>query len=212
MVRRANKKTKGRPTKKDRKIILIATEGLNKTERTYFTEFNRKQTEWHIVPADGNSTDPVKIVKDAIRTVDNRGIRYDYGDRVFAVFDTDFNKDKQIAEARKIARENDIDLILSNPCFEVWLLQHFRFSTRGYHSNEDVIDELINQWPEYRKSIDSFQSVSDRTEFAIQNARKLSEFHNAVNPHTDNEKRNPSTDVYKLVEIICMKNDNNCRV
>lgn len=209
MVRRANKKTKGRPTKQNRKIILIATEGMNKTEITYFTEFNRKQSVWHIVPADGNSTDPVKIVQDAIRTVNNRGIRYDYGDKVFAVFDTDFNKDKQIVEARKIAKENGIELILSNPCFEVWLLQHFRFSTRGYHSNEDVINELMNLWPEYRKSVGSFHSVSDRIEIAVKNARKLSEYHNTVNSRTETEKRNPSTDVYKLVEIICMKDNNN---
>ena len=77
MVRRANRKSKGRPYKEERKIVLIATEGINKTEQSYFSEFNRIQSEYHIVFASGNSTDPVRIVKDAIRTIDNRGIRID---------------------------------------------------------------------------------------------------------------------------------------
>ena len=202
MVRRANSKPKGRPTKEQRKIILIAAEGINKTEQTYFSEFNRMQNEYHIVFANGNSTDPVKIIKDAIRTSDNRGIRSEYGDTLYAVFDADFNKQYQIREARKLARKNQVNLIISNPCFEVWLLQRFRFSTRGYHTNDEVITELTSQWPEYRKSISSFQSINDRIEVAIERAKKLEEYHDDVNPQDEIEDRNPATDVYKLVEII----------
>ena len=202
MVRRATRRQKGRYTRKRKQVILIATEGDNKTEKTYFHDFNGRVQTISIVFADGNSTDPVKIVKDAIQSAKKRGIDFDYGDKVYAVFDTDFNKEEQITEARKTARENNMELILSNPCFEVWILQHFRFSTRGYNSNDDVIAELINRWPDYRKSIGSFRYVSDRTEIAIENARKLIDFHNDINPRTDIERRNPSTDVYKLVEMI----------
>lgn len=205
MVRRANRKSKGRPYKEERKIVLIATEGINKTEQSYFSEFNRIQSEYHIVFASGNSTDPVRIVKDAIRTIDNRGIRIDYGDSVYAIFDTDFNKEEQIRDARNLARKNQVSLILSNPCFEVWILQHFRFSTRGYHSNEEVISELINRWPEYRKNIGTFQYISDRTDVAIENSRKLESYHEEVNPRTNTEDRNPSTDIFKLVEEIYPK-------
>lgn len=208
MVRRASKKPKGRPTKTERKIILIAAEGDNRTEQTYFAEFNRKQREYHIVFADGNSTDPVKIVIDAIKAAGNKGIKTEYGDSIFAVFDTDFNKENQIREARNLARRNRIEVVLSNPCFEVWILQHFRFSTRGYNSNDDVITELTNRWPNYRKSIDSFQYVSDRTQIAVENARKLIAFHNDINPRSDIEGRNPSTDVYKIVEMIASEEQN----
>ena len=186
MVRRANRKSKGRPYKEERKIVLIATEGINKTEQSYFSEFNRIQSEYHIVFASGNSTDPVRIVKDAIRTIDNRGIRIDYGDSVYAIFDTDFNKEEQIRDARNLARKNQVSLILSNPWFE-------------------VISELINRWPEYRKNIGTFQYISDRTDVAIENSRKLESYHEEVNPRTNTEDRNPSTDIFKLVEEIYPK-------
>lgn len=205
MVRRANKKQKGRPSRPMRKIIMIATEGGNRTEQTYFAEFNRKQNECHIVFADGNSTDPVKIVKEANKSANNQGIRKDYGDTVIAVFDADFDKQEQIRMARELARKNKIEIIISNPCFEVWLLQHFRFSTRGYHSNNDVISELTNRWPEYRKNIESFQYLADRTELAIDNARRLDAYHNNVNPGMEIEDRNPATNVYKLVERVYPK-------
>lgn len=207
MVRRANKKQRRGYSRKERKVILVATEGNNKTERTYFSEFNRMQKEWHIVPTAGNSTDPVGIIKDAIRTMNNRGINIDYGDSAFAVFDTDFGKEKQIADARKIARKNGVELALSNPCFEVWLLQHFRYSTRGYGSNDDVVSELKNRWPDYHKNIASFHYLSDRTGIAIDNSKKLLEFHETVNRGGSIENMNPSSDVYKLVEIIMPKGD-----
>ena len=150
----------------------------------------------------------MKIVIDAIKAAGNKGIKTEYGDSIFAVFDTDFNKENQIREARNLARRNRIEVVLSNPCFEVWILQHFRFSTRGYNSNDDVITELTNRWPNYRKSIDSFQYVSDRTQIAVENARKLIAFHNDINPRSDIEGRNPSTDVYKIVEMIASEEQN----
>lgn len=202
MVKRATKKQRGRYTRERKHVILIATEGDNKTEKNYFHEFNGRMNDVSIVFSDGNSTDPVKIVMDAIRSAKKRGIDFSYGDKAYAVFDVDFNKEKQIAEARKLAKDYGMELILSNPCFEVWILQHFRFSTRGYHSNNDVIGELINRWPEYRKNIGSYRYIYDRTDLAIENARKLEAYHDSVNPSADIEGRNPSTDVYKLVEKI----------
>lgn len=123
------------------------------------------------------------------------------------MFDTDFNKEIQIGKARKLADENGIELILSNPCFEVWLLLHFRYSTRGYQSNHEVLDELRNRWPAYRKNIDSFQYLQDCCEVAINNAKKLEQF-NFDNKGTEViEECNPSTDVHKLVMRIIKARD-----
>ncbi len=202
MVRRATRKQRGRYTKKRKQIILVATEGDNKTEKTYLQEINRIIQDVSIVFADGNSTDPINMVEDTVRTADKRGFDTEYGDKAFIVFDADFNKESQIVEARKLANDNGFQLVISNPCFEVWLLLHFRYSSKGYQSNDEVINEIKNRWPEYRKNIGSFQGILDRTEMAVDNAKKLEAFHDSVNPKTDAEKRNPSTDVYKLIDLI----------
>ena len=202
MVRRASKKKKDKPTREVRKVILVSAEGVNKTERTYFAEFNRLQKDYHIVFATGNSTDPVNIVSEAIDGVTKNGLNLKQGDIACAVFDVDFGKERKINEARQIAKKAGVRLILSNPCFEVWLLQHFRHSTRGYLSNEAVIDDLLGCWPEYRKSIGSYQNIVDKTYNAIENAGKLRAYHDSLYASVNTEERNPSTDVDELIRTI----------
>ena len=202
MVRRATKKDRKRYTRERKEIILIATEGKNKTERNYFREFNRSIKGCSIVFSDGNNTDPVNIVHDALNSADKRDVEPQNGDSIYAVFDTDFKKESQISEARKLAERNGVEIIPSNPCFEVWLLLHFRYSTRGYQSNNEVIKELNDVWPEYRKNIASFQPLRNRCEDAIENARKLKQFHNETKGTEIVERCNPSSDVGKLVTRI----------
>lgn len=202
MVRRATKKDRKRYTRERKEIILIATEGKNKTERNYFREFNRSIKGCAIVFSDGNNTDPVNIVHDALNSADKRDIEPQNGDSIYAVFDTDFKKESQISEARKLAERNGVEIILSNPCFEVWLLLHFRYSTRGYQSNNEVIKELNDVRPEYRKNIASFKQLQDRCEDAIENTGKLKKFHNETKGTDIVERCNPSTDVDKLVTRI----------
>lgn len=202
MVRRATKKDRKKYTRKRKEIILIATEGKNKTERNYFREFNKSIKDCSIIFSEGNNTDPVNIVHDALNSADKKGLESQNGDSIFAVFDTDFKKESQILVARKLAERNGVEIILSNPCFEVWLLLHFRYSTHGYQSNNEVIKELNYVWPEYRKNIDSFQQLRNRCEDAIENAGRLKRFHNETKGTKLVERCNPSTDVDKLVTRI----------
>lgn len=202
MVRRANKRVGKKFMKRRKAVILLATEGLNKTERNYFVEFNRKQNKYQVSFSSGSNTDPLGIVRDACRAAEKNELDFSLGDKVYAVFDTDFGKEKQIREARELAKKNRVSLLLSNPCFEIWILLHFRFSTRGFQSNEEVLNELKNRWPEYRKNINTFSYIADRHEVAIENAKQLLLFHDSVSDEKQIEKRNPSTNVHELVEIL----------
>lgn len=202
MVRKATKKERKKYTRKRNAIVLVATEGNNKTEKTYFREYNKSLKGCKIVFSNGNNTDPVKIVSDAINSAQNKGIEIGRGDSIFAVMDIDFNKESQIYKARKLAEKNGVELILSNPCFEVWLLLHFRYSTHGYQNNHEVLNELSNQWPEYRKNIESFQKLQNRCGMAVENALRLKQFHKETKGTDVVEKCNPSTDVHKMVTCI----------
>lgn len=202
MVRRAKNKDKLRQKKKEKDIILIATEGKNKTEKTYFSEFNRLQDRCHIVFADGNSTDPEGIVKDAINSMSKKGVSIKDGDIVYAVFDTDYGKEKQIRDARRIANMKGFEIILSNPCFEIWLLLHFRFSTKAYRNNDEILRDLQSYWPEYRKGIRSFEDIVKDSAVAISRAKKLEDYHKKTNNTQKTEELNPFTDVFRVVKAL----------
>lgn len=202
MVRRANNKADLNRRRTEKSIILLALEGKNKTEKTYFREFNSVNGSYHVSFAKGNNTDPVNIVKDAISSYKNMGLEKDAGDLAFVVCDTDFSKEDQIQEARTLAEQNDVTLILSNPCFEIWLLMHFKYTTKPYASNLELLNDLQNRWPEYSKNIGSFDGISDMRPSAIDNAKQLKQFHKLKNHTTEIEKCNPSTDVYILVELL----------
>ena len=74
MVKRPSKRNRNAQQRKERSIILLAVEGGNKTEKTYFTELNRLQKDYRIVFAEGNNTDPEKVVSDALSSISKKGI------------------------------------------------------------------------------------------------------------------------------------------
>jgi hypothetical protein len=72
-------------------------------------------------------------------------------DSVWCVFDVD--EHPRVADAREMARDNGIDLAISNPCFELWLLLHFRESP-GMQDRARIRDMLREHVPEYDKHVD----------------------------------------------------------
>ena len=119
--KRVHQKPRDIETRKRKKTVIISAEGKNKTETCYFRNFNRHSKSFIIRFAKGNDTDPVKIAKAANKSIKAESINFNEGDRVFCLLDTDINQDKQqsINEAVQFAKAKHIEVILSNPCFEV---------------------------------------------------------------------------------------------
>ena len=202
MVRRASKKAKGQKQRRERKLIVVATEGRNKTEISYLKMFNRTQKQYKIVSARGNDTDPESVVDDAIKAVEREDLDFSRGDRAVALVDTDFGKDAQLRAAEDKAVTNNVEVLMSNPCFEVWFLQHFRYSTKGYNSSDEVIEELLSFWPKYRKNLNDYSELFHLTEDALNNADKLRQYHKKVDPERDTIQSNPSTNVDTFVRVL----------
>lgn len=202
MVRRATKKTQAQKRRREKKLIVVATEGKNKTETNYLKAFNRCQSEYRVVPAKGNNTDAGNIVDDAIKAISQEELRFDFGDLAVALVDTDKGKEAQIKSARGKAQKNNVQMILSNPCFEVWLLQHYRFSTRSYNSSNEAIEELKSHWSEYEKNTNDFSALIKTTKTALEHAKKLRQHHTEASSTNDVLKCNPGTDVDKLVKML----------
>lgn len=96
MVKRIQKVTKSRITKKRKNIIVVGTEGKNnKTEENYLRNLERTQQKYHFIFASGNETDPVKIVRNTIKKAKAEELSYKDGDLAVSIFDLDLDWSKE---------------------------------------------------------------------------------------------------------------------
>ena len=186
-------------------LIVIGCEGNNKTEEIYFKNYNSKKC--MIRFSKGNCTDPVGIVDDLVKFINNE-IGREENDKYYAVFDTDVNKgiQSQIDEAKNIAKKNGVEIITSTPSFEIWFRLHFGFTTKLYNSSDDVIDDLDGKIDEYKKSKNIYHIIADKTEDAIKNAKRLEKYHIDLGQALDTDECNPYTATYKVVEELIDRN------
>ncbi len=125
------------PPSRDAKTIYIFCEGV-KTEKEYFQYFSEIDSRvnvcvYELHPHANNS--PLGLLSIAeeclLKSDKNPNPEYELieGDEVWIVLDTDpdkFNsREKQIEVLQHKCLENDWQIAISNPCFEVWLYYHF---------------------------------------------------------------------------------------
>lgn len=124
------------------------------------------------------------------------GINFNIGDRVAIVTDLDLRySENEIGKMKEKCGRFGIELYVSNPCYEVWLLQHFRRFDRPSNPKDLPVyleDELDGH---YNKS-DFFDWDLELVERAIRNATSL--FGADCDPVWC-VGHNPSTNVHLLV-------------
>lgn len=173
------------PSMRMRKIALVICEG--ETEERYINLLRK----WY--------KSPIRIVSHIEGTkitqslVDNRTreLKLSKWDKVhtFLMYDMDVQSINEKLLACKAEK------LLSNPCFEIWLLLHVK------NQNTPIVtDALIKElkksttiWKNYAKS--DFTNTQEaflksNTDTAVERAKNLKEL------------QNPSTGVYKLIELL----------
>lgn len=127
-----------------KRVILIACEGENKTEKYYFNNFSGRNKDYIIKYVHGNETDPVNLVKNTITDIKSYGLNLKTDDVAFCVFDTDTDpiKNRQIENAKKLAERHKIKIITSNPSIELWFLLYYKFSSQSL-TNEKLLYKLF---------------------------------------------------------------------
>lgn len=220
------KKRKLNPT------ILIICEGKD-TETIYFENFNSKYTKVDVRIADRNSkgknkgraTDPENLVKKAIEIL-NKDYDIDEkdGDRVWCVFDVDINynnnnaiqsKIDEINKAKILSDKNNIRLGISNPCFELWYLLHFEYTTANLKDYNDVKQRLDKYIQNYDKNKNVYDEIKPFLKDAIARFKKLKQHHESLGkilPNAESDylkitgenivKSNPYTNVSDLIEYM----------
>ena len=189
------------PAREPYDLVLIVCEG-EKTEPFYFDGLRVAErlssANIKVTPADGS--DPMSIVEYAERSID------DY-DRVFCVFDRDGHANYDAAVQRIArsphSRSDRLFAIPSWPCFELWMLLHFRYSTAaivaagGRSSGEMAVRELQRFIPGYQKGRKStYQDLLPNRTSAMTNATRLQR------ENAQTRASNPSTRVHELVEYL----------
>ncbi|MFT4628841.1 MAG: hypothetical protein ACI8PZ_007537, partial [Myxococcota bacterium] len=118
-------------------------------------------------------------------------------DEVWCVFDRD--EHERFADACQMARDNNLQVAASNPCFELWLLLHFRDSpgARHRHDLQHMLREFIAG---DNKGVD-FGALADGVAHATDRARRLDTAAEAMGEGG----RNPTTGVYRLTDSIARK-------
>ena len=145
------------------------------------------------------------MVNTLIREYEDLDLNQNDGDLAYCLVDSDINKQKEteIFKALRKAKKNHIQLIISNPCFEICYLCHFVYSTAQYNSNDEVIQKIKEYIPNYSKNLDSvYELISNKTYQAIQNAEKLEKFNLENKREKYKQEFSPSTDVYKIFKEI----------
>ena len=184
--------------REERQCILIVCEG-EKTECNYF---RRLRKELRLASVDievkHRGSAAFRAVEYARELKGNRAnsLFSDY-DKTWCVVDVECPPQKSLDKAVIHAKNYQIDLIMSNPCFEYWLLLHFE-KTSSHMTAKKTLQRLKKHLPGYSKSDDDwFRVVHQETEEAIKRAKAILKENGW---EMDNLKEcNASTHVHKIV-------------
>ncbi|MFC8415329.1 RloB family protein [Streptomyces coelicoflavus] len=136
--------------------------------------------------------DPVSVVRHAIR---QRDMARGHFHHVWCVLDVD--EFAHLDEALRLAIDEDVEVALSNPCFELWLLLHFRDHRANISGYGQAKQHLAAHHPNYSKAAREFgfDRYRDGWPAAVERARKLAR-------PGEEAKANPSSSMWRLVEEV----------
>lgn len=193
-------KKRGTSRRKLKPVYLIIAEGKNKTEVLYLSHFQDQEKSYSIrfVKA-GYKTDADSLYNALIDKWKKLDLSAKNGDLGFVILDIDNDplKAQKISALAQNNTNTEVSFVVSNPTFEVWLLMHFKYTTKQYKDGNTVIKELRRYLPNYEKNRDCFEDCKDKIKEAVKNSITIAEY------YADNEwpsiECNPRTDMGYLI-------------
>jgi hypothetical protein len=182
-------------------VILIVTEG-DVTEPQYLKGFAEASKNARVrIEVVGGVGVPRTIVESAkerkkaaaIRARREKDDNLCY-DEVWCVFDID--QHPNIPDAIQMARDNGIELAISNPCIELWLWLHFADQPGMQHRH--ALQRMMKRHiANYDKHVD-YTDYAEGYDVAVRRASRLD-----ADAEADMDAgRNPTTGVWRLTESI----------
>jgi len=191
------------------KLIFIAVEG--KTEEKYFEkireELKNGNIKLEILPPINNDSHPKNILERLINEIKKPSKNYNKTlDSVCLVCDVD--RYNNLSEVIKQAKEEKIQPIISNPCFEVWLYLYcgdLKIIDDTVHFDATPINQGELNSQEMKKIYKKSKvNHNNNHQIAIEKAQELTKNDNA-NTFLIEQKHRGKSHVYKLLQEIISK-------
>ena len=132
---------------------------------------------------------PLALVQAAVQEVDE----------VWCLFDVEAPQPhRNLDQACALALKNDVHTAISNPCFEIWLVLHFKPHTQ-WLTTADAVKLRRKCDRSVGKEVDGALYMAERWS-AAENARNLRNKH--INDGTAFPDDNPSSGVFELLDAI----------
>ncbi|MFI5615899.1 RloB family protein [Streptomyces sp. NPDC051567] len=176
------------PVRQSARTLLIVC-GSRETERQYLKGLrDHLRNPAVAVKVLNKPCSPTQLVTYAR---DQREQNRDAYDEVWCVFDVDQFPD--VADAVAQARRHGIEVAVSNPCFEVWLLLHFTDHRASAETYKKLLPLLRKHVPAYDKARVDFARYREGLAAATERAVRL-------DPTGRDHTRNPSSGVWRLTD------------
>jgi RloB-like protein len=187
MTRHDNAQRRRPPRRKARPLVLIVC-GAKCTEPQYFAGLRDSIYSRAIdIMIIQQAKAPARIVQHAVTFAQHSAKDFD---EIWCVVDVD---EFDLESAIRAARQHSVELAVSNPCFELWLLLHHddcRVMLDGYTAAHRRLQKHVLQ---YDKTASISPNSPPDGPKAVARAKELA-------PSGSQHDRNPSTSVWRLVE------------
>jgi hypothetical protein len=192
-----------------RKTVVVFCEG-RRTEPEYLEALRRDPAIKEVAAVDlridvqGSGCVPLTLVRRAVEARDRASRQEAEIDEFWCVFDVEWPKNHpDLTRAQELARNNNIRLAVSNPCFELWLILHFQ-------DHRSWLD--TNSARRIRRACDGCKDKGlptkeylTRRDVAVSRAAALDDMHGRDGKLLP--KNNPSSGMYRLLKSIATPSD-----
>lgn len=192
-----------RPRKQRRPVVYLICEG-KETEIQYFRRFRTRECLIEIVPKESQHKEALSLVQHAKDVLKQEPYYPNDGDKVWCVFDRDDNTNQNLYAAEQLAEHLGYQVAFSNPCFELWILLHFRDQRAELLNADDVIAVLrVGRYlPQYEKNMDIYDQLSLQQAEAVVRAERRMDSLNKDRIRVISRESNPATTIHTLVQYL----------
>jgi len=202
-----------RKRKRIKPIIRVFCEG-SKTEYHYFSALRGLLKNKHAVleVVKGRGGDAMKVFRDALHAAQAIPDSEHYpGDQVYVVVDVEPHAIEKVAALRKAldhARDTSVQLAISNPCFEFWLLCHVvdaDAAVKTLRTPREADDALKAACQSGKDDIHKHgdrivPKLLEGLDNAVARAERIEEQHRASN--VARIEANPHSEVYRIAKLL----------
>lgn len=178
---------------RDARLIVIATEG-EKTEPAYFGVFHNTRFKVRVIPCERGESAPAAVLARMADFRDQYQLEGD--DELWLVIDRDKWTEAMLSDVAQQCLASNVNLALSNPCFEIWLALHFVSEIAEDIDSAGAENLIKSLYKNYSKAKLDAKPLMPMLKTAIDNARSLD--------HKPDERwpNSVGSRVYLLAEVL----------